>query len=595
MKLPFARYTLATLLLISIPGFSQKKLNLKQFVDDQTSFIHRELQTHLSGLNSPENTPDSLFGVSIKGDFAFTHLMLALELDRQVNAGKNSKHDYSKWIEGLLVKDADGTTFAQLFAMQTRHAQKFGLELKQQEPSQTSEKIFAAMSDIRKFYDPATETIVNNRPPNYFAVALFTGALAYANGYELDKPMLMRLLQKCISLLQASGNYLSDDNSNENARYDRYGMEYSIFLYQSAKLLDAEREMEELKPYVKYSGELWWTMLDPQKGFAFQYGRSLQNTWDDSMEQVGFFLENPELAPTSPAELAGVFVQAWQHYLQNQYNEQMHLNRMLDDGRGTYSYAGRNRIWGYTVGTFAKALRGFSTLKSVVESGKLTTIDSKPKKHNITTFIPYRTSGKPAGVWIVKNNQYRIMVPFTDGLGNKPNSDYLSGLYGVDGIGWPVSQSKGFLVPEIQTSQNQTFILSGRPDSLYVTKDDNEVIAIWNQLKHEAGNKQLACKITGRWKRKKTGVRANFKIENLPADAEQLSLNAWFNNEYSPKNSTSMSAKERSIQFSHPFTIESPTVNEKGAFCPLRQKVISVVKPKSGEKWLEIGYEITFK
>lgn len=577
---------------VSIQAWSQKKIHLNEFLKKQIAFIHQELEVNLDGLNSPENTPDSLFGVSIKGDFAFAHMMVALELDRQLYAGSTSKYDTQKWIEGLLAQDANGTTFAQLFAMQTRYIQLHGPKPKTEALSQTSEKIFASMSDIRKFYSPESETVANNRPPNYLAVALLTGSLAYANGYEQDKDMLLRLLQKCIAQLRSSGNYLSDDNNNENARYDRYGMEFSLFLYEAAKLLDAKSELTELKPFVEFSGKLWWNLLHPETGCAFQYGRSLQNTWDDSMEQAAFFIENPEVAPAPAEQLAAIAIQVWKHYLKVQYNEKNHLNRMLDEGRGTYSYAGRNRIWGYTIGTFSKALKCFSTLQKETANGRLNFIQKLPEQKQQSTFTSYRTFGKPAGVWIVKTPNNRIMVPFTDGLGSKPISDYLSGIYGLEGFAWPVSLNEGFLVPEIQTTGGQKFILNGRPDSLIHIKNETEIKAVWKQMVSENGKEFLPCSISGTWTWKKGILSATFIVEQYSLEIESLKLQAWATNNITIKQGNQISSAGQTIKFSSPLMPEDVTENEKGAFATLNKKVVSISKPEANSKKLTIGFQV---
>lgn len=567
---------------------------MQKYVNEQTQFIHHELTIHLDALGKPTQTPDSVFGVSIVGDFAFAHLMLALELDRQLNQTSGSKHNYDEWIEGLLQRDASGTTFAQLFAMQTRYLKAHGPNPPSSPLSQTSNKIYAAMSDIRKFYDPATETIANNRPPNYLAVALITGTLAWKNGYETDKAMLLRLLDKCVAHLKGSGQYLSDDNQFERARYDRYGLEFNMFVYRAAKLLEAKQIVEELKPFVVFSGNLWWNLLHPEAGYAFQYGRSLQNTWDDSMEQAAFFLENPEVAPAPPEQLAAVVVQVWDHYLEHQYNGQNHLNRMLDPGRGTYSYAGRNRIWGYTIGTFSKALLCFATLKKQVEKGDLKQVPSKPVNPKSTSWIPFRSTGKPAGVWIVKQGRNRCMIPFTDGLSSKPSTDYLPAPYGLKGFSWPVSISKGFLVPEILTSQGDRYCLYGRPDSLVVGKNQKELLAYWNALRIVEGSPNT-IKVAARYLLKGKNLKVEFQAESSLENLVEITLSAWTTSAAKQLSKNSVAVGEEQIFFSTPIAFELASSNENGAFSALKDKLKASLKLQAPSATTRIGYEVKFK
>lgn len=480
-------------LALSQPGTIHKEVISNQVLKDSLiQFIGRELTVYLTALKTPENNPETLLGEPFGGDHAKVGLAVTL-LDWKDLAQKSQlgPHNLNEWAIALIKSEAPKTsTFGQLFALKallkltegkSLEASNFGQKL-----SYEDKALWNALGDVRSFYDVKRNQIKNGRPRNYFALALLINAYAHKLGLESAKPyedetkfIWTALKDTCLSTLVQSGGWMDDDGKNRG-RFDRYQFEYHRFLLEAGEVMGDKGLIGKVLPYIKKCHKLWWDQYNPEMGHAAPYGRSLQNAWDDVWEQTATLSAYPNYAPASMPELASAFLISWNYYIDNQYNSQTHLNKMLEFGKGTYSYAGRNRIFSYTAHSFGKALESAKALLLNLEKQKIFCFNNgltfKPK----SSLYIFKETPKKSGVWVVRTKKNLITIPFVSGT-SAHITDYLTTVHGLKGFQVPVGIPFSAGVPFLENEMNMV-APTGPCDSLSISKDSSTLTAVWNTL-----------------------------------------------------------------------------------------------------------------
>ncbi len=477
-------------------------VRLEALKDTIVNFTGRELTVYLNTLGTPENNPTTFLGEPFGGDHSKVGLAVTLLDWKEIsNKGELGKHNIEDWAIRLIKSEASQiSTFGQLFALKALLKLTKGQRLKESEYGKnlTHEEFYMweKIGDVTTFYDPVRVEIRNGRPRNYFALALLVNAYAYKLGLRTANESFnveetgrqynvwQQLKDTCLATLKRDGGWMDDDGKNRG-RFDRYQFEYHRFLIEAAELKGDGKMLETVLPYLKKCNELWWAQFNPEVGHAAPYGRSLQNAWDDVWEQTATLTSYPKFAPASINELSTAFLISWNYYINNQYNRQTHLNKMLEQGRGTYSYAGRNRIFSYTSHSFGKALEAAKVVFENLRKNKIALISSKMEVKPFSKLYMFRNGDKKSGVWVVKTKNNHIAIPIVGGT-SAFTADYLPTVHGLRGFQAPVSLSYPAGVPFIEM-ENEMLAPVGQADSLYTSKDGNHLYAVWNKLVDSRG------------------------------------------------------------------------------------------------------------
>lgn len=444
------------------PVFTDKEVKSSVFVKDATDYFAHELKFSLDEFGTPENTPKTLLGEPQGGDFANASWAQTL-MRYMVLSGKSKigDHELLPWIHTFLLKEAEGNgpTFAQLFTVATLYLsceKKGDLSTSKLWKTFTKEEqqLLINYVDAHLFWDEEGDN-VGGRANNYFGVALHIDAYGQALGIAKSPESYKKLMAKNMAFIRQYKGFL-DDSSQFSHAYDRYLHEYIRFIWESAELVGDKETMAELLPYIKETSQLWWDLYNPAVGHSSAWGRSRQNSWDDTFEQAAFYATHPEISPASPAEMAAVFVNAWNCYFTQEYNPERHLNRMLDEGRATYGYAGRARIWSYTIGTLSKAEISLVHLREAIKDNGLKTIATAPTMTDHSKIVYYKEPN--FGVWTYRSGALNVALPF---VGNGASTDYLPIPYGYPGIEAPVQRTMPTLVPYFRTADGSFTVCDG--------------------------------------------------------------------------------------------------------------------------------------
>jgi len=419
----------------AIRGYSTKHLIAKpvefvggirpiKFSQFSSSVIHRirtEFEKSIELLQDTLNLPDSIFHLAYNGDFALSGFGLSIaNLESVFGKSDDSERNIKTVVNLLNLEAKKANTFSQLNILKSLELggknlteNKYWQRLN---PDQRRE--WKAAANVRIMYDPATKTILNGRPTNYLGVAAQIATLSYALGFEEDKQMVNDLLDLCLSQLIKNEGYLNDGKDGE-FRFDRYHFEYIRFLWESAKRLNRNDILIRLEPWCEKSDQLWINLMHPVSGSSFAYGRSLQNTWEDVGEYGAFMLKRKHRSKMERREILSQIHHTWNYYSNYEYDQSRHIARMLDTGRACYSYVGSGRIWGYSVHALGKML---GTIHEINDAG-FAGVDFRKYRYliSINRFFKLKEN---YGLWIIRNKNTRITIPFVTGIGKPTNSDY---------------------------------------------------------------------------------------------------------------------------------------------------------------------------
>jgi hypothetical protein len=374
------------------------------------------------------------------------------------------------------------TTFSQLFTAEylwnkTNRKPWTGSEFAKQFTKEQQTAIINFLK-VERFYDKEKK-YVGGRPNNYFGVALLLEAYNVRLGFSEDKVLANDLMNYCVHLLDTNQGFL-DDNLKQQGSFDRYHHEYLRFLWEAAELLDDQVALQHLTPYLKKSGQLWWDMFSPQMGIATPWGRSRQNSWDDSFEQTAFFANRPAISPASPQELATAFCVAYNYFFTYEYDVKAHHNKMLAEGKATWNYAGRNRIWQYSMGTLGKIARAAAEMIQALEKNNIQSFNAKLDLKNVAFFQFFRNKEhEKMGVWVVRDKNYCFTLPV---VGNVALSDYSPVPFGLPQLDVPVQSSYPVLRPFVQINENQILTTQGAAQAITLQEEGKKIIITWNQM-----------------------------------------------------------------------------------------------------------------
>lgn len=594
-----------------LPMISGKQISPEELKEKVITFVGQELTASLDAIQDPDSIPAYLFGEPTEGGFSLGTVANALS-QYQAASGKQTmgNQDPDKWIKGLLLKEVAGgsTTFAQLNVADILYRNSKGKAIEEAAfwSRSTREEQMAIIDflDVRRFYDPQKDDI-GGRPNNYYGVALLLAAYNYRLGIEKDKKLIDDLFQKSLTLLARSNGFL-DDSRKLQGGFDRYHHEFVRFLWEAAVLMKDRKMQQKLKPVLLSSGKLWWDLFSHETGHSSLWGRSRQNSWDDTFEQAAFFAKNPELSPAPKEQLAAAFVAAYQYYLTHEYNHGNHLNRMLDYGRGTYSYAGRNRIWSYTIGTLKKMTQSVQDLSDALQKANVETFSATPDLPDLNYFLPFRNKERTYGLWILRQNNKTTVLPI---VGNGALSDYLPVPFGLAGIEVPVAQRVPVLVPFIELEDGRVLTTAQGADSVKLYEAEKSLYLVWNTwstLKGELTSVPIQAKVI--WQIQQEHVHYQLELtatENTTIKNWQFWVPVTFA-EYRPETS-SFQDQEASIQISgnsnfplsRSLTATGDSPLGKGAFQPvpflfkMESKGISLEKDKPFRFDLQLSYSGT--
>ena len=460
-------------------------------------FVSTELDAYMGQIQDPDTLPERMFDVPIGSPSHALSLMEALgnyyQLASSIDRPRYSKQeldyqhiggmDTRDWIIELGARFAptaetfDQVNLVSMMALPVfRQGEKLEKNVLWQRMDAPQRKVWKnAIEEYTRWYNPQpplTREDIGGRPYNYYGLAFHHLALARYTGFDIEDKVLNQTKKVVLSILQRHEGYMDDLGAGV---YDRYLHEFIRFTYQGADLLGDEQLKKKLKPFARKAAQLWWTQYNPRKGHSYFYGRSLQNVWDDTFEQVAFFFTYPELAPASATQLVNAYHKAFDYYLSHEYNSSMHRNRMREEGRGTYGYARIGRVWDYSTGTMAKMCKSAYDLQHHFEKNVGGNAVKKLSYHGPDTTVLFyfrKEKNQQMGVWVYNKPSGYVTLPF---FVPKLSSDYAMVPYRLPGIEYPVNEDSAFMLPKIQLANGSKMRPGAVPKKLELLKNQQGV------------------------------------------------------------------------------------------------------------------------
>jgi hypothetical protein len=165
------------------------------------------------------------------------------------------------------------------------------------------------------------------------------------------------------------------------------------------------------------------------------------------------------------ADLAALYNAAWT-WLKSDYNEQTHMFRVFDFGRGNYSYINPSREWQQTGTGLGKIILAHSTFMKALDAEKITSFPQSPALPTVSRFEFFAKSvDKQEGVWLFRRGRLQFALPIT--VGTKPAiSDYLPVPFGLSGFAPPVEEVYPALVPFITLADGNVYAACDGADEI---------------------------------------------------------------------------------------------------------------------------------
>lgn len=479
------RYVLSVVLLLSMPAMAQQSVSnvvsAEQFSTEVTTFLGHELAAHVADIRSLEPPQDRVAGALATGDFSWGTFMRALASysvlsGQQTIAGK----DLAKFIGqiGLIESQRGGKSFAQLYAALSLRS--FGMDLKTnpvwQALSSTEQAAWRSLLDPSRFYDRKTRHVIN-LPENYFGVAARIATMDYQLGVITDRTFVDDVVNRAAEQFTSGALYSDDDIPN--GRYDRYSNEYARYVYEAAENIGRNDLMQKLEPTLKAQMRTWWDLLSPD-GYGYPWGRSLGViSYIDTMEIVGFLGKHPQFRPAPMEQLAAAYHAAWQS-LMGDYQPKRHLLNVLGFGRGNYSYINPEREWQQTTAFFGKVAGAHKSFIETLQAEGISAFPASLQLPQAARFEFFRKGPRAAGVWLVRQNEIRFVLPIT--TGTKPGmSDYLPAPYNLAGFAPPVEQQLPTVTPYLELSDGTVIVAGDGADEIYPSADGHSLRAVWRK------------------------------------------------------------------------------------------------------------------
>src|SRR5215472_8020072 len=419
------------LLTLSLPAQQQTAAASPNLVDSDkfsaevTNFLGRELAAHVSDIRSLDPPQERVEGALTTGEFSWGTFLRALASYSELSGERMlAGHDVPQMIgkAALIESRHGGKAFAQMYAGMALRS--FGTDLsknpvwKSLTPDEQAE--WRSLLDPARFYDRKARHVIN-LPENYFGVAARVVSMDYQMGIITDRVFVDDLLDRAAEQF-TSGALYSDDNV-PTGRYDRYSNEYARYVYDAAEGAGRHDLMRALEPTLKTQMRTWWDMLSPD-GYGYPWGRSLGViSYIDTIEIVGFLSRYPQFRPAPLGELATADYAAWQS-LMKRYRPDRHLLDVLGFGYGNYSYINPEREWQQTTAFFGKVAGAHKSFMKALRQEHINAFPASPRLPAVARFEYFRNTPRPAGVWLVRQNDIRFVLPIT--TGPRPGvSDYL--------------------------------------------------------------------------------------------------------------------------------------------------------------------------
>jgi hypothetical protein len=425
---------------------------------ETSEFLAREVAAHFGDIKTLNPPPDRVFNALTVGDFSWGSFARALAAQAEVAgtrtiAGKDTARAIAEI--GLIESRKGSKSFSQLYStLALRH---YGNDLSKnavwQSMNESERKEWNSLLDPARFYDPKTRKVIN-LPENYLGVAARVSAMTYRLGVLKDKAFVDSVVESAAK--QFTDGAIYADDAPPTGRYDRYSNEYARFCWDAADIAGREDIKEKLKPSLKVQMRLWWDLVSPE-GYGYNWGRSQGLvSYLDTMEIVAWLGRNPDFRPAPLTELAALYNQAWR-WIRADYNDAVHMFRVLDYGRGNYSYINPSREWQQTGTAFGKIVMANAEFMPVLEKEGVTAFPAKPTLPNVARFEFFAKSPeKQEGVWLFREGKLRFALPIT--VGTKPAiADYLPAPFGLQGFSAPVEEVYPSFVPFITLADGKQY------------------------------------------------------------------------------------------------------------------------------------------
>jgi hypothetical protein len=188
-------------------------------------------------------------------------------------------------------------------------------------------------------------------------------------------------------------------------------------------------------------------------------------------------------------ELAAVYNQAWR-WIRADYNDETHMFRVFDYGRGNYSYINPKREWQQTGTGFGKIILANHSFIKTLEREKITDFPSAPALPDVARFDFFlKGKDRQYGVWLVRRGNLQFALPIT--VGTKPGiSDYLPTPYGLTGFSAPVEQVYPSLTPFWTLADGSVYSASDGADEILPGADALSISTInskWAKIGSPSG------------------------------------------------------------------------------------------------------------
>lgn len=435
-------------------------------------FLAKEVAAHFGNIKTLTPPPDRVFNALTVGDFSWGSFARALAAQADLGgnrtiAGKDTARAIAKM--GLYESRAGGKAFSQLYStLALRH---YGVDLSKNavwlSMNDAERKEWQALLDPGRFYDKEEREVIN-LPENYLGVAARIAAMSWQMGALKDRGLVDSVVERAAKQF-LDGAIYADDNL-PTGRYDRYSNEYARFCWDAADVAGREDVKAKLKESLKVQMKLWWDLVSPE-GYGYNWGRSQGLvSYLDTLEIVAFLGENPEFRPAPMTELAALYNQAWR-WIRADYNDETHMFRVFDYGRGNYAYINPRREWQQTGTGFGKIILANDSFIRTLERENIAEFPSAPSLPNVARFEFFKKGrDRQYGVWLVRRGDLQFALPIT--VGTKPGvADYLPTPYGLTGFSAPVEQIYPSLTPFWTLADGSVYSASDGADEIRPAAD----------------------------------------------------------------------------------------------------------------------------
>lgn len=451
------------------------------------TFLANQLAAHLRPIGSLDPPPQRVNGALTTGEFSWGTFMRSLAAYAQLSGATTlADRDLARVIGeiGLLEVRLGGTRFSQLYAaLSLRH---FGRDLEKNRLwlalSPEERDAWRTLLDATRFYDPVKRQVIN-LPENYLGVAARIGAIAWDVGLLKDRAFLDSLLDR--AAVQFTSGALYADDALPNGRYDRYSNEYARYVWEAAQIAERRDLLEALRPSLQTQMRLWWDLLAPD-GYGYPWGRSLGVvSYLDTLEIAAFLALTPEFRPAPLPQLVSAYHAAWRQ-LRRDYKDDRHLLSLFDFGRGNFAYISLDREWQQTVGFLGKLAHAHIQLTGALTAEPLPRFPAVPTFSNVARFEFFKTTGRQAGVWVVRNGEMHFALPIT--TATKPGlADYLPAPHGLRGFAAPVEQVTPALTPFLEFADGQILVAADGADRIEPSADGRRLAVTWQRWARVGG------------------------------------------------------------------------------------------------------------